>query len=73
MEDFIRFFIILHDAKALLIDHAYISSFYKKSVKAFHGGKDAIRLQLAFLVKHADHSAHTIIRCDYLLKDPSFI
>ena len=35
--------------------------------------KDAIRSQLAFLVKYADHSAHTIIRSDYLLKDPSFI
>ena len=42
-------------------------------VRAADDGKVAVRLQLAFLVKHADHSAHTIIRRDYLLKDPSFV
>ena len=35
--------------------------------------KGAVGLQLAFFVKHSNHSIHAIIRCDYLLKDPSFI
>ena len=36
------------------------------------GSEEMARLQPAFLIEHANHGAHAVIRCDDLLENPAF-